>query len=262
MESEEKNLGKYYIVDHMEGLLLDWCEAEYLQINEFLKSSPSKAFITNAKTFTDKEETDLKTLEKNKTCTKELENTLGKENVKVTLIQEPYKEFFIRDNDKTYLKIDNKNISIERLCLLDMKATEALSPKDAQEFDVFLFGGILGDHPSKDRTSSLRVEGFKSRHLGEMQMTTDTAVLCTKLVVENGLKLNEIPYVDEPEFFKSDDNKQESVCMEGFRYITDEIDYETGKISITQKDKSKVKVLGNKQIYENLIFEEFDFTAI
>ena len=32
----------------------------------------------------------------------------------------------------------------ERVCLLDPKATKELAPGDAEEFDVFLFGGILG----------------------------------------------------------------------------------------------------------------------
>ena len=31
-----------------------------------------------------------------------------------------------------------------RVCLLDPKAIEELSPADATQFDVFLFGGILG----------------------------------------------------------------------------------------------------------------------
>jgi ribosome biogenesis SPOUT family RNA methylase Rps3 len=32
----------------------------------------------------------------------------------------------------------------EKVCLLDPAAKEELSPKDAEKFDVFLFGGILG----------------------------------------------------------------------------------------------------------------------
>ena len=31
-----------------------------------------------------------------------------------------------------------------RVCLLDPAATQTLSPEDAKQFDVFLFGGILG----------------------------------------------------------------------------------------------------------------------
>ena len=36
-----------------------------------------------------------------------------------------------------------------KVCLLDPKAKEDLSPEDGDEFDVFLFGGILGDDPPR-----------------------------------------------------------------------------------------------------------------
>lgn len=36
-----------------------------------------------------------------------------------------------------------------RVCLLDPSATKELSPEDGDKFDVFLFGGILGDDPPR-----------------------------------------------------------------------------------------------------------------
>ena len=72
------------------------------------------------------------------------------------------------------------------MCLLDPRATEELSPSDKEEFEAFLFGGILGDDPPRDRTAELRILGLPSRHLGSVQMTTDTAVLVTHTVVERG----------------------------------------------------------------------------
>lgn len=107
-----------------------------------------------------------------------------------------------------------------RVCLLDPSATKELSPVDGEIFDVFLFGGILGMtsdfvsspfsphlkltsgqemiHPEvrrpgtsliqpnslSDRTSELRKKGFEGRRLGPKQMTTDTAVRVTRLVVQ------------------------------------------------------------------------------
>ena len=44
---------------------------------------------------------------------------------------------------------------------------------------------LTGDDPPRDRTSELRVLGFPSRHLGPIQMTTDTALGVTNLVVED-----------------------------------------------------------------------------
>ncbi|RUP47454.1 COG4 transport protein-domain-containing protein [Jimgerdemannia flammicorona] len=71
------------------------------------------------------------------------------------------------------------------VCLLDPAATEELKPEDGDAFGWFLFGGILGDDPPRDRTGELRRLGFATRHLGPVQMTTDTAVTVTKRVVED-----------------------------------------------------------------------------
>ncbi|KAK1715675.1 SAM-dependent RNA methyltransferase [Colletotrichum lupini] len=71
-----------------------------------------------------------------------------------------------------------------RVCLLDPSAASDLSPEDGEKFDAFLFGGILGDDPPRDRTSELRKKGFEGRRLGPTQMTTDTAVRVTRIVVE------------------------------------------------------------------------------
>ncbi|KAL8935271.1 MAG: hypothetical protein Q9216_005505 [Gyalolechia sp. 2 TL-2023] len=99
----------------------------------------------------------------------------------------------------------------DRVCLLDPAAKEELSPKDADEFDVFVFGGIL------DRTSELRKKGFPGRRLGPIQMTTDTAVRVTRMVIQEQTSMNEIPYIDHPEI-RIDEH--ESTEMP-FRYVKD-----------------------------------------
>lgn len=71
-----------------------------------------------------------------------------------------------------------------QICLLDPAATQELSPADAKKFAIFLFGGILGDNPPRDRTSELRKKGFEGRRLGPKQMTTDTAVRVTRIVIQ------------------------------------------------------------------------------
>lgn len=42
------------------------------------------------------------------------------------------------------------------MCLLDMRGKETLSTNDKNLFKVFVFGGILGDNPPRDRTKELR----------------------------------------------------------------------------------------------------------
>jgi len=116
------------------------------------------------------------------------------------------------------IKDGGSDTNIEKVCLLDPKAEQELSPDDGDgRFEYFLFGGILGDDPPRDRTSELRVLGFPTRHLGSVQMTTDTALGVTKIVVNDGVPLDKIPYVDFPTIRF---NSKESVEMP-FRYIAD-----------------------------------------
>merc|ERR1712187_712904 len=94
------------------------------------------------------------------------------------------------------------------MCLLDMEAKEPLQPEDVNSFDAFVFGGILGNvferedgsYGSDDRTSEIRKHGFlHRRHLGPLQMTTDTAILTCHLVLEEAQPLAQIPFVDSPD---------------------------------------------------------------
>ncbi|KAL1612572.1 hypothetical protein SLS60_000801 [Paraconiothyrium brasiliense] len=106
----------------------------------------------------------------------------------------------------------------DKVCLLDPSASKDLGPEDGDTFDIFLFGGILGDDPPRDRTSELRKKGYQGRRLGPVQMTTDTAVRVTRIVVQDKIPVDQIPYLDHPELKI---NQNESTQMP-FRYVKGE----------------------------------------
>lgn len=171
-----------YVIEHMEEGFSSWVRLEYRAISKEVGSSG--LFLTSIKPTVQVPE------EISSVCTS-------------------------TPLEVTQLKEIDANFDISKVCLLDPSAEQELVPEDAAKFDYFLFGGILGDHPPRDRTGELRKLGFAGRHLGKTQMTTDTAVRVTQRVIENGQKLDEIDYIDFPELRF---NKHESTEMP-FRYI-------------------------------------------
>lgn len=110
--------------------------------------------------------------------------------------------------------IENK----DELCLLDPRAEIDLQPSDAEKFKYFIFGGILGDHPPRDRTGELKKKlSCPTRRLGSLQMTTDTAVRTTQIILEKQTKFEDIKFIDYPEIRF---NKHEATEMP-FRYVLD-----------------------------------------
>ncbi|CAG8949810.1 hypothetical protein HYFRA_00004134 [Hymenoscyphus fraxineus] len=127
-----------------------------------------------------------------------------------------------------------------RVCLLDPAASKELSPEDGDNFDIFLFGGILGDDPPRDRTSELRKKGYENRRLGPKQMTTDTAVRTNTLADSDDYTapLEKIEYIDDPELRV---NKNESTEMP-FRYVKGEDGkpiMPEGMVELIKKDTEK-----------------------
>eukprot|EP00842_Homolaphlyctis_polyrhiza_P003466 jgi/Hompol1/411/HPOL_003643-RA len=108
-----------------------------------------------------------------------------------------------------------EGVDVSKILLLDPSSPTPLSPQDAEHYDYVLFGGILGDDPPQDRTRFLRERGFATRHLGKEQMTTDTAVLVSQIVLEKGIPLNEIPYIDRPVI----QLRKRETCRMPFKYI-------------------------------------------
>lgn len=87
----------------------------------------------------------------------------------------------------------------ERAIVLDPSADTLLSPNDIELTNVFIIGGILGDHPPRGRTKELLTKRLKNpiaRSLGDGQYSIDGAVYVTYKVIVEGKQLNDIPYID------------------------------------------------------------------
>lgn len=251
---------RFYIINHMDEFLYEWSLCEYIQMHKYMTLSANQAKISlvlsNAASFLSYKG-DAKSCalnEKNIECFKNSHTSfyfLSQDiNKYVTPLQTL--SFSLETQQNTYMA--PQTVDFQRVCLLDMRAEAPLVPEDSSLFDVVIFGGILGDHPPRDRTSALRKQGYSIRNLGSLQMSTDTAMLVTSLVLEKGRKLEEIPYVDEPEIQgKEKKGVKESVQIEGFRYVDSGIDLLEGK----DKEKTGVPLMSEK-IREELIFKELD----
>lgn len=176
--------GKTYVVEHLDPELEEWSALEYINIAREC-SATGATFI-------------LSSVPRQLQVPARIRNEPG-----LQLETAAVESLFARHKD--------------RICLLDPAASIELSTDDEQAFDIFVFGGILGDDPPRDRTSELREKGFTGRRLGPIQMTTDTAVRVTRMVVQGGSRLETINYVDYPELQLT---TQESTQMP-FRYVAD-----------------------------------------
>jgi ribosome biogenesis SPOUT family RNA methylase Rps3 len=208
---------KTYVVEHLDPELEEWSSLEYASIAAETHAAGSTFLLTSVKP-----------------------ETLLPPNLKAI------NGFKIEHRSVEELFEDKK----AEVCLLDPSAAKELSPADASHFNVFLFGGILGmrliitwkswdmlnmidlgDDPPRgklwvpyiwppfniyqDRTSELRKKGYEGRRLGPVQMTTDTAVRVTRIVIQDQIPVDKIKYVDNPELKL---NQHESTQMP-FRYV-------------------------------------------
>ncbi|OCK83644.1 DUF431-domain-containing protein [Lepidopterella palustris CBS 459.81] len=176
---------KTFVVEHLDPELEAWSSLEYSAIASECTAHDARFFLSSVP--------------------KELELPENLQKVKGLHVEHRSIETLFADQK-------------DKVCLLDPSAAQELSPEDGEKFHVFLFGGILGDDPPRDRTSELRNKGYEGRRLGPVQMTTDTAVRVTRMVVQERVPLDAIPYIDHPELTI---NKNESTIMP-FRYVKDE----------------------------------------
>ena len=118
-----------------------------------------------------------------------------------------------------------KDLKLKRACILDPSAEKTLTPETAKQFDHFIFGGILGDNPQRFRTKkelSTKLN-FPKFNLGTKQMSTDTAVIVCKKIVD-GVNLDKLEFVEE--YFVDEGKGLERILP--YRYLV-----EAGKVVFT-----------------------------
>jgi len=109
-----------------------------------------------------------------------------------------------------------RNIKLEECCVLDPTARKTLISADRKNFRYFIFGGILGDYPPKNRTReelSKFLPRAEKRNIGKKQLSTDNAVYIVNEILK-GKKLSSMKFQDETEIKI---NEVESVILP-FRY--------------------------------------------
>lgn len=122
-----------------------------------------------------------------------------------------------------------------------------------------VFGGVLGDHPPRDRPAPIRELFTAVRHLGSLQLATDTAVLVSRLVLCNGMSLGGIPMIEEPTVRGlNKEGLKSTVQMEGFSYVSKELDLQTGKLKEGLSKKEKKEVYMSEGVHDLLLREDLD----
>ena len=147
---------------------------------------------------------------------------VGKENLIFTNINSKKDELKLKKYGAVYSE-GVSELGFKKICVLSQYSEKTLKTADKNNFEYFVFGGILGDNPAKKRTiefaKSLEGAGlkFKTRNLWEKQMPTDTAVYVAKKIL-GGKKMEEMKFVDEMEI---EINENESVTL-NFRFVVDD----------------------------------------
>ena len=182
-----------FVIEHLEPELFEWCLIEYEHISKII--GIKNLFFTNI------QKKDFSKLRK-----------YGK------VFWEKISEL-------------NSEIFFDRFCVLNQYSKKTLTTSDKTKFEYFVFGGILGDNPAKQRTNFLIRElknshvKFEERNLGSKQMPTDNAIYLAKKILD-GKNINDFKFIDEVEI---EINGNESVVLP-FRYVIND-----NKLVISEK---------------------------
>lgn len=142
---------------------------------------------------------------------------VGKSNLIFTNVSSPLEQKKLTPLGTVH-KHSVRDIPLPRACILDPFAKNQLEPKDAENFDYIIIGGILGDHPMQARTKkelSNLCQKIPTRHLDKEQFPTDNAVYIAKEILEHHQHLQDLKFQDTLEI---NIDQGESIILP-FRYV-------------------------------------------
>jgi ribosome biogenesis SPOUT family RNA methylase Rps3 len=122
---------------------------------------------------------------------KHISSIVGKENLWFTNVSSGNNQ--LKKLGKVFAQ-SATTMKLQRACILESAGEQTLKPIDREKFEYFIFGGILGDYPEVNKSHVITKQLPKAtvRNLGKDQMSTDTAVLVTKTILD-GTPLERIP---------------------------------------------------------------------
>lgn len=213
---ENKQRERYFLVEHLEDAFFNWCLYEYTQMVLTLNNTyhPFPTQTKNTLIFTNfpptgydnkiSEDTEVvqesvKNLHEFKELIKNLNASVIFSSVSI-VSHVKQQDLQLSTNDEIHTDNIIKELKLDNICMMDMRGPKQLEPSDDDQFSLYVFGGILGDHPPRDRGKFLRELNFGLRQLGAKQMTTDTAIHVTKKVVIDKVPFECLNFVEKPEF--------------------------------------------------------------
>lgn len=125
---------------------------------------------------------------------KHISKLVGKNNLLFTNI----KSHSAQQKLSQFGKVSSVSVSrlgLPNVCVLDPEAKKTLVPNEAKKFSYFVFGGILGDYPPRQRTKQELKLKAERRNIGKEQFPTDNAVYVVKKIA-SGTLLNKLEFQD------------------------------------------------------------------
>ncbi len=161
------------VVEHMEPHLFEWSLLEYLRIIDLLPPGYQLVF-TNAASFLDYSGPESVSNQKHVSALKERGHAVFESRSLISILEEEP------------VRLAGVELSRKEICLLDLRGKRDLEPSDKYVYKAFVFGGVLGCHPPIDRPKQLREAIQQYIRMGDMQLSTDTAVHVAIKILHEG----------------------------------------------------------------------------